>query len=317
MEIREAQYFLAVVAHGNFTKTSAALSMPTQTLSQVIRRLESSLEAQLFHRTGSVLELTPAGRAIVEPARMLLRAEVVARETFTELEQPLQGHVDVGAMPMLSASLLPEIMRKFRTSCPDASVNIIEFDTEEEIARATSSGQVELGIMNMEAHLDSPQVGRRLCAHAIEYDEFFLVVNSSAAESLPEQLDWDHLPELPTIGVSVGSNSRTAVDNAIRQSRSTTRHGVTTAHRQMPMKLVASGVGMYWATQRMIDTELELSIVPIRVNPPVALTSVLVHRPAVHSPTARAFAMTVLQSSPEKVNESHADAPPGCSLKHR
>ena len=61
MELRQLEYFLAVVEHGTLTKAAAALHLAQPSLSQMIKTLERDLGTQLFHRVGRRLVLSPAG----------------------------------------------------------------------------------------------------------------------------------------------------------------------------------------------------------------------------------------------------------------
>lgn len=72
MEPRAAEYFLAVVEHGGVTRAAQALYLAQPSLSEAIRRLEEELGVVLFERSGRGLVPTPAGRALVEPARRIV-----------------------------------------------------------------------------------------------------------------------------------------------------------------------------------------------------------------------------------------------------
>jgi DNA-binding transcriptional LysR family regulator len=68
------RYFLVVAEELNFTRAAARLHMAQQPLSAAIRRLETELGVDLFHRTTRRVELTDAGEALLEPARAALQA---------------------------------------------------------------------------------------------------------------------------------------------------------------------------------------------------------------------------------------------------
>ena len=72
MELRQLEYFLAVVEDGSFTRAAARLYMVQSSLSASLLRLEKELGTDLFIRGRKGAELTDAGRALLQPARAAL-----------------------------------------------------------------------------------------------------------------------------------------------------------------------------------------------------------------------------------------------------
>ena len=73
-DLRLLRYFVAVAEELSFARAAARLHMAQQPLSAAIRRFEADLGLALFHHTTQRVELTDAGRVLLEPARAALHA---------------------------------------------------------------------------------------------------------------------------------------------------------------------------------------------------------------------------------------------------
>jgi DNA-binding transcriptional LysR family regulator len=110
-DLRLLRYFVAVAEELHFTRAAARLHMAQQPLSAAIRRFEADLDVELFHRTTRHVELTDAGRALLEPARAALHAAddalAAARATghgiAGELEFGLSSGARYGLEPLFAA----------------------------------------------------------------------------------------------------------------------------------------------------------------------------------------------------------------------
>ena len=130
MELHQLRYFCAVVNAGNFTKAAEQEGIAQPSLSQQIRRLEKSLNADLFVRLGRTVRLTHAGSIFYPYAQQILsqakRGAAQVRHLGTEIRGPLRVGVIPTVLPYLIAPHLPEFTRLY----PDINVILIESQTD-------------------------------------------------------------------------------------------------------------------------------------------------------------------------------------------
>src|SRR5262249_59501572 len=99
MELRQLEQFLAVAEEGHFTRAASRCRMSQSALSASIRSLERELDSRLFMRTTRKVELTEAGRVLLEEARRTLAAAASARESVLAGRVLLRVSPRAGGIP--------------------------------------------------------------------------------------------------------------------------------------------------------------------------------------------------------------------------
>jgi DNA-binding transcriptional LysR family regulator len=146
MELYQLQYFLEVARQRNFTRAAARLHLAQPALSEQIRKLEDELETPLFQRGRRESTLTAAGETLRGHAEGLLDRAAAARQAVQELIGLRSGKLVIGAIPSVSAGLLPAAVTAFRQRHPQVELVIAE-GTSESVAEGVESGRVEMGII--------------------------------------------------------------------------------------------------------------------------------------------------------------------------
>ncbi len=130
MDLRHLRHFVAVAEEGHITRAAARLGMQQPPLSQSIRALEDELELQLFRRKPRGVELTEAGRGLLDDAQAILAHVERALARATRTARGEQGRIVVGFTS--SAPFHPfvqRVIRLFRERHPLVSLVLEESGT--------------------------------------------------------------------------------------------------------------------------------------------------------------------------------------------
>ncbi|MFN3614786.1 MAG: LysR family transcriptional regulator [Rubrimonas sp.] len=134
MELRHLRYFYVVAAERNFTRAAAKLNMAQPPLSRQIRQLEEELGADLFVRGSRPLELTEAGRVLLEHATQVLDRIEDIRTGVRALGSSRRIAYPIGFVGSTIYGALPRALRRFRASRPDLDVRLIEMTTLQQLS---------------------------------------------------------------------------------------------------------------------------------------------------------------------------------------
>src|SRR5258708_22197208 len=122
LEPRLLRYFLAVANELHFGRAAARLYISQPSLSNQIRTLERALGTDLFARTSRQVELTPAGRALLEEAPLALAALERAAERARLAGEGIAGTVRLGYSPMAGYETLGAILAAVEHDSPNLTV---------------------------------------------------------------------------------------------------------------------------------------------------------------------------------------------------
>jgi DNA-binding transcriptional LysR family regulator len=132
MELRHLRYFIAVAEEGHITRAAERLGMQQPPLSQQIRGLERELGVQLFRRKPRGVEMTDAGRALLEDARAILAHIDHALATTRRTARGEQGRIAVGFTSSAPFHpFVPRVIRAFRETFPLIDLTLEEGGTTE------------------------------------------------------------------------------------------------------------------------------------------------------------------------------------------
>jgi DNA-binding transcriptional LysR family regulator len=126
MELRHLRYFVAVAEERSFTRAAERLWVAQPGLSTQIRRLETELGVRVFDRHSRGVDLTDAGRVLLERARVVLAAAATAAATGDDVRAGLSGTLRLGVSGGPSWSGTSALLRQFTVGRPQLELTLMQ-----------------------------------------------------------------------------------------------------------------------------------------------------------------------------------------------
>ena len=176
MDLRQLRYFTAVAEEGNISRAAERLGMQQPPLSQQIKAIEQELDAQLFRRKARGVELTDAGRVLLDQARAVLERLDHALMLTRRTARGEQGRLLVGIAPTAPFHpFVPQAIRAFREAYPLVSVAMEECLSRQAIERLHGE---QIDVAFLRAPVADPQ---ELAVHTLLEEPMVVALPSSHA----------------------------------------------------------------------------------------------------------------------------------------
>ena len=235
MELYQLEYFLEAARQRNFTRAAAHLHLAQAALSEQIRNLEGELGTPLFHRGRRETVLTAAGETLRLHAEALLDRATAARQAVQDLVGLRGGRLSIGAIPSVSACVLPAAIAAFRKQHPLVELALFE-GTSEAVAQSVESGRVEFGIVQL------PTSGGGFDEHLLFTEPFVALVSKSHAAAKQRRITLAKLAHEPFVFYK--GRARDTALAACRAAGFEPRIACESSELETIRSLVAAGLGI-------------------------------------------------------------------------
>jgi LysR family transcriptional regulator, hca operon transcriptional activator len=284
VELRHLRYFVAVAEEGSLTVAAEKRLHTSQpSLSRQIRDLEYEVGVPLLTRSVHGVELTPAGKAFLDHARLALTQVEAAREDAQRAAQPEKPGLALGFLTGQEMDWLPGAMHILRDELPNIAVTITS-EYSPNLADALIRGKLDLAFMRREADAGD------LVFKTVTQEPLVVVLPSDHRLAVNDRIAMADVADEPFVNVSKTAPALgTVIDDYIRRTglKIVTNHEAD--NLAMAISLVASTRG-FALLPRYAQNFLPWSVVsrPIRDDPP-AIDLVVGYHKANASPPLQLF----------------------------
>lgn len=146
MDLKQIRALIAIVEHGSVTRAAEQLHIVQPAVSRQIRLLEDELGIRLFERERHGMELTEAGRILVDHGRRALEELDTARARLSRQRQAVTGEVTIGFLPSAADFLASALMSRVREEFPGITLRS-SIAYADDVEQALARGLVDLALL--------------------------------------------------------------------------------------------------------------------------------------------------------------------------
>ncbi|MGW7269385.1 LysR family transcriptional regulator [Streptomyces sp. NPDC054864] len=247
MTLNQLRAFVEAERLGSFTAAAQAMDIAQASASELVRRLETELEAELFLRGSRTLTLTSAGRELLPYAQEAVAAADSGTRAVHSLGSLGGGTATFGVLRNADYYLLSNLVQMFHARYPAVRVRLVGQNSAE-TALAVAAGQIEAGLVILPIDDDG------LAITPLMRDEVFYV--SASAERTRDPVSIEAFAGAPLVlyDAHYGWADPTRRQLAERAQLAGARIDplIELEHVEAALKLAAAGVGDTIASRAVI-----------------------------------------------------------------
>jgi LysR family hca operon transcriptional activator len=238
MELRHLRYFVAVAEEGSLTVAAEKrLHTAQPSLSRQIRDLEYEVGVPLMTRSVHGIELTAAGRAFLDHARLALTQAEAAAEAARRAAQPSKAVFAIGFLTGQEAAWLPRVTGLLRDELANIEIRVSS-DHSMTLADDLERGKLDVAFLR-------PEQKRDLEYKLMASEPLVAILPSDHPLAARKAVDPHDLAAEIFIGISqIPRVLRTVIDAYLRRSGIEIAPHLEIDNYAMAISLVASTRGV-------------------------------------------------------------------------
>lgn len=260
MDLQGLQIFIEVSETKSFTRAGENLGYSQPTISFQIKQLEQELGFPLFDRIGHTVNLTDAGKEVLDYAQRICRMAQEMVHTGN-LPQSPKGTVRLGTADSLCQPLICDRFAQFQSQYPQVRLKVITGGTRE-LFRMLDHNQVDI-VCTLDNHIyDTAYV----TAHEETVGVHFVVAADDPLAKR-DRVGMEELAERSFLLTERGMSYRRLLDEWLAQNSMEIQPAVELGSAHQLCRLVAQGLGVSLLPDYVTeDALLQGQIVRLKVD---------------------------------------------------
>ncbi len=249
MDLPQLEMFLAVAEEGSFTRAGERLHVSQSAVSRQIGLLERELGGRLFHRDGRRTSLTHAGELLAATASSLSRQLADVAGQISDVHELRSGRLRLAGGMSVCMYILPRLLKRYRALHPEVDLRVTA-GTSEAVLRKLRSHEVDLALLTL------PVLERDMEVVPVLKEEMVVVTAPGHPLVARATVDPRELGRYPLILYELGSRTREAVENFLREQNVRYEVAMETENAEIIKAMVANGNGITVLSHATVAADL-------------------------------------------------------------
>jgi len=270
--------FIEVARQKSFSLAADNLYISQSATSKRISGLELELGAKLFDRIGKKVELTEAGRNLMQPAQALIRNIENMKQVVAALSKTVSGSLIMATSHHIGLHRLSPVLGKFSKTYPEVKLDIRFMDSED-ACTLVEQGEIELAIVTLP---ENP--GKVLKLKTLWIDNLQPVADLQHPLAAANKINLSDLLQYPAVLPARETFTRKILEKVLGKSK--LKINMATNYLETLKMLTLAGLGWSILPDTMLDDKLK--VLGINLNLKRKLGAVI-HKDKTLSNTAKAM----------------------------
>jgi DNA-binding transcriptional LysR family regulator len=209
INLDQLRIFQAAAQTQSFTRAAAMVHLTQPGISKHIRQMEDYFGVPLFDRARRKVELTQAGRILLEATQEIMMTIDAAERRIDDLKGLRGGKLRLGSSFPVGVYILPRVLAKFRKRYPAVEVTL-EIMVSDAVGPKLLANEIDLGLVSSDPH--NPQLTTR----AFFTDELVAIVPRLHPWAAKKRIQVQELAKETFILAARGAGTRTVLEERLR-----------------------------------------------------------------------------------------------------
>ena len=287
MDFEQIATFVEVAHSGSFSRAAQRLYRTQPAVSTQVRLLEKQCGQRLFVRHARQVELTAAGRTLLQYGERLRELQVAAIGDLEAMRLHPRGRVAVAANEATVLYVLPAVILQFKRDYPDIRLELNR-NFSRKIIEKVLENTVDFGVVTL------PFKHAHLHVLPIHRDEMAVLAPPDHALAQKQSVSLEEVLEYPLLYPKTGQ-TRQQLDRHMRKFQDQVKISMELASVETIKKFVATGIGVTLMSRGFAQAEQAagiLKVIPLEEKIYRDL-GLIYHRHKYICPVGEAFLSTI------------------------